>query len=512
MSRILKLILSLSVSLLPLLAGAKDGAHISPATIRWYNDISPWQQSSNAAGLASLWLPEYSTVNLIYNGQDGDYHRPQEGDFFSETAFDTEGSLGVGKTRLWGHFRYSNIAERGTRFNTVLFNPFDERQVFSVADPNVSDWKRQVYLMEFKAARPLSDALFAGIHVSYADRMAAKQVDPRSESYRYDLSVVPSFVWRNLPHSIGLSAEYSRSFERSVPTLSNVSEIQDVYLVRGLGNFVKDIVGSGGLSTIYYNIDTFGAALQYFLDRCEWGIMTEAGFRSHSTSTRESATQPFNMGSTRMNEAFATLRARFPRALAYGSFLYRQTDATEYTSVWNKTSGEWEVRTSALGSRYSTINADLGYDRYFGWRDNVPYEWKASAKLNWISKRDRYMLPEASFTYSNLSLSLLAEHLFGSGSIIWNVGAELLGNKNLGGEYNYKGIQPNEIPATVWYPLDSAIVCSDYVSAGGSAGLSLPLGGRFGGTSFNAGVFGKACFASENRSRLFFGVSAGLIF
>ena len=493
------------ISLLPFVAGAVDGRYANPSTIRYYQDFSLWLRSTNAAGLASTFLPEYNIVSALYSTHNGDFHRVQSGDSFSDIAFDTEGSLGVGKTRLWGHFRYDNITEKGTAYNTILFDPYDERQIFSVADPRVSDWKRQAYLMEFKTAHPISDRLFAGVHVSYADRLAAKQVDPRSESFRYDLSVIPSVAWRIIGlSSIGLSLEYSRFFERTAPTLSNASEIQDVYVLRGLGNFVKDIVGSGGLSTIYYDCNTWGASAQYNLYKCEWELLAEAGFRSHATSTRESATQPFNMGSTRMQEAFTNISAKLPSALLAASFIYRNTDATEYTSVWNLSTGEWEVRTSALGSRYGTVQAGMSYDHYFGDRDDALYDWLLGARVGWISKNDRYLLPAASFTYSNLCFSARTEKLFSFGKLLWEAGADVLYNLNLGGEYSYTGVQPNENPATIWYPGDISVLGSDYFSAGASVGVTKK--------SLSISAKGNAIFASEGRKRFCLSLGLNLIF
>lgn len=499
MNRTLNCLLPLFLSFLPFVAGAAEHGYSG--------DVSLWHCSTNSAGLAYRHMPTANVVNFLYDGRSGDFHRAQEGSSFSGIAFDTEGSLGVGKTRLWGHFRYDRINEQGTAFNTILFDPFDERQVFSVADPNVSDWNRQVYSMEFKAAAPLGKRLFSGVHVVYSDRLSAKQVDPRSESYRYDLSVVPSLVWNvGGSHAVGLSLEYSRFFERSVPVLSNVSEIQDVYVLRGLGNFVKNIVGSGGLSTIYYHTNTYGAALQYFTDRPGFGLLAEGGMRRHSTTTRESATQPFNMGSTQMTEIFSNVRVSLPhRAVLSASFLYRNTDATEYTSVWNMSTGEWEVRTSALGSRYGTLKADVSYDRFCG-------RWLFGGKAEWISKDDRYMLPESSFNYSNLAVSLKAGRLFESGRTTWEARADALYNRNLGGGYSYTGLQAKDAPAAVWYPADISVLTSDYLSAGVTLSFTTPMGGRLKGTSLRPSLYAGSTFAADNRNRSVFGAGISLLF
>lgn len=503
-------ILMLSLALLPLKAGAQEGVG-SAAALQYVKSHALWFDSNNAAGLAFRPLAEFNTVGFCFDYEAGDFHRMQTGEKVSDMAFDTQGALAIGKMQLWGHFRYDNISDEGTRFNTVLFDPYDERQVFSVADPNLSNWKRQVYDMEFKAALPLGDRFAAGLHLRYTDRLAAKQVDPRSESYKYSIELHPSLVCRLGGSTLGLSAFYSNMFERSVPVLSNASEIQNVMVLRGLGNFVRDIVGSGGLSTIYYHCNSYGGGLQYHL-LGSTEMLAEAAFRHHGTATRESATQPFNMGSVAMNELAASVQFVSRASKLKADFLYRGTDATEYTSVWNKTSGEWEVRTSALGSTYSTLTATLSADRYFGHLESRPYLWKLSGRAGWMSKEDRYLLPEASFKYSNLDFAVLAQRLFGDEKHQWEASLEAGYLLNLSGEYKYTGVQKSDLPAVEWYPHDIAILSSNVVSAALGLGMSTPLSGRFSGTKLTMDCSAGVLLGEQNKSRLLFSAGLGLIF
>ena len=500
----------LLLSLLPVKAGAQDGIG-SAAALQYSEDHTLWFGSENAAGLAFRPLSTFNIVGFGFGYEDGAFHRYPTGEKVSDLDFDTRGALAIGKMQLWGHFRYDNITERGTRFNTVLFDPYDERQIFSVADPNLSDWKRQVYDMEFKAALPLGDRFAAGLHLRYTDRLAAKQVDPRSESFKYSIELRPSLVWRIGKSALGISGAYSNMFERSVPVLSNTSEIQEVMLVRGLGNYVRDMVGSGGLSTIYYHCDSYGGALQYhFLGNQE--MLAEVSFLHHGTSTRESATQPFNMGSVAMNEISASVQFAGYSSLLKAEFLYRDTEATEYTSVWNKSTGEWEVRTSALGSTYGTLRASLSGDRYFGHRDAMPYIWKLSGKAGWVSKTDRYMLPEASFEYSNLGFSASLQRLFGNGKVLWEASVEAGYKLNLAGAYNYTGMQKDGIPVKEWYPHDMEILSSNAAFGAAGLGMGAPLSGRMSGMKLTASCSAGCIMAGQNKNRLLLSAGVGLIF
>jgi len=497
--------------LLPFGAGAQE-FQLSSASLEYNRARSLWFDSGNAAGLATHPLASFNTVDFEYDYETGDYHRMQTGESVADLGFDTQGALAIGKMQLWGHFRYDNISDRGTRFNTVLFDPYDERQIFSVADPRLSDWKRQSYDMEFKAAMSLGERLAAGLHLRYTDRIAAKQVDPRSESFKYSIELRPSLTWTAGKNMFGLSALYSNMFERSVPVLSNVSEMQEVYLLRGLGNYVRDMVGSGGLSTIYYHSDTYGGALQYHLSSNS-EMFGEIGARYSSTSTRESATQPFNMGSTAMLEFFGSYRLVRPHANYALTASYRETDATEYTSVWDMDTGKWDVRTSALGSTYGTLSVSARSDQYFGIMEGCPYKWKLSAYADGVFKDDRYLLPEASFSYSMTSISFEGERLF-------HLKRDMILDASLRGgviipftaEYSYTGVQKDGLPAAEWYPHDIDILGAFCGSMKMQLGLDIPLSGRLDGTSLKLSAASSYLMADNKKHRIQTVAVLGLIF
>ena len=481
----------LSLTLLPFQAGAQG--HLNDnAALELNKADNLWISSDNAAGLLFQPVGAYNVVSLDYSYDSGSFHRKQSGSSLRDVNFDTQGALKVGKFQLWGRFAYNNIADNGTQFNTLLYDPFDERTIYNVADTVSSNWRKQSYEMEVKAAFPLlSDKLAAGLHVIYSDKLSAKQKDPRSESFRYYITLKPSLTLKTGKHVFGVNGYYSNNFERVIPTLSNSSETQPVYVLRGLGNYVDETVGSSGLSIMYYKCNTFGSAIQYNLDG-PVRILAEVGFLSHSTNVRQSSTQPLKMGSTSKSDLTGSVRTLFGNGngnlnKVTVSFSDIKTDGTEYTSVWDKGTGEWEVRSQAVMSAYSTLTASVMYDRYI--LEDNSFKWNYHAGLSWIDKSDEYMLPHSSFSYDNILVdaSVFSRFVIGKSSLLTGICASY--NLNLSGDYSYAGSHPSSPLVRDWYPHDINILTSDYYKAGLKADYCFPLKGKI-----NLSVSGDASY------------------
>lgn len=465
---------------------------------------SLWRDSDNASGLAVDSLPVYNTLDASLSHRNGNYRRLQEGR--SETALNvgTEGSLVTGKTFLWGDFSYTNATVRKARYNTVLFDPFDERFLFGVADPVESDWKRQTYDMAFKAARALREDLFAGIGVRYTDRIGAKQNDPRSETFKYSVEVCPGLSYKFGSHTFGISGYYSNVFERSVPTLSNSSEPQDVFILKGLGYYTEDIVGSNGLSTLYYRSNGYGAGAQYFSGR----TFAELAMRHFSSSATESATQPFKLGSTGRTEIRVSLARLTAKGKIYLDYSISNTSATEYSSIFNKTNNLWEVRSSFKGSSYTSQAAGAGYVAAVS-RGGRPV-WKYGLSALWDFENDhRTSLPEATLDYSAVTASAFAIKSLYKGRGVFDLRADIQGRLHLGGEFTYSGHHSADLPASEWYPFDAAILSSDHLQGGLSAVWTLPVGK---GMSLGLRLGGLYTAASSSMGMARFLAGASLLF
>ncbi len=464
------------LALLLVSAFARAGAPGDGASLRLKLLPSLWMDSSNAAGLAFSAPDRFNTLQAGYGHESGDYRRMQEGATVSELSFDTSGAMEVGKVQLWGHFRYDNISEAGASFNTLLYDPFDERFLYTAADTVAGQWKKQSYLMEFKAAMPVSESLSAGVHVRYNDRIAAGQIDPRAESYNYSVSVRPGLSWRTGSSIFGLNGLYTNTFERSTPSISNSQEIQRVFLLRGLGNWVGDQIGGSGLSTMYFRCNSWGGSLQYSLES-PFKLLASVGFTSHSTAIRESATQPKPHGSTMRRELDASIRAVFGSGVRHKAGLSvfgAKTTGTEPTTQWNTASGEWEVTFSADQCDFLTADALLSYEALI--LEGESYSWRFTGIAGFQAKQDSYAVPAASFSYSNLSLEAGAERriAFKGSSLL--LGAGIKGIKNLGHSYDYTGHRTGTAPVRDLYPHDIAVLGADLLRGSLSAEFAIALG------------------------------------
>jgi len=468
-----KALISLMLCLLSLGAGAQLSLP-DPTALRLENERAWMTAAGNPAGLVTDSLKAHSSVGLRYLYGMGEYRLLPDGKRHSDIAFDTEGAVKVGKVNLWGHFAYNYIATEGSSYNTLLFNPYDTRFLYSVADSVESGWRRQAYDLEFKAAMPLSrDKLFGGLHVTYTDRIAAKQNDPRAESYHYSVGLTPSLIFRGRKGNFGFHLHYANTFERSTPTLSNTEENQMVYVLRGLGNYIDNVVGGNSMKTMYFRCNTLGAGLQYEgTGRTPW--LLYGNLRYHLTNITEGATQPRLQGRTNLFEADLGWKMRLRRghrvSLAYS---HSGTTGIEPTTVMNM-DGIWEVLSELPQCSYSKDVFALSWDKTVG--SESDWKWVFHAGLSYVSENDTYANPHSVFSWSALRPQLSGEwrQVFRGGSAL-RLGLELGGAKSLSSLYQYEGGQADGKPAAVWYPHDLSILAADYVQQALSLGFTLPL-------------------------------------
>lgn len=438
---------------------------------------SPWMESSNAAGLARSAPVAFNLVDAGYSYETGDYRRMQSGQTSGVMSFDTQGALKVGKVQLWGRFRYDNTDERGSSFNTLLYDPYDERFAYTAADTVAGQWKKQSYQMQFKAAVPLGNSFAAGVHVQYTDRIAAGQIDPRAESFHYSVNVKPGLTWHPGHSTIGINGLYSNTFERSTPSISNSQETQKVFLLKGLGNWVGEQVGGSGLSTMYFRCNTWGGGLQYSYED-GWKLIASAEYARHDTRIRESATQPKPHGSTLKQDYDAGVTAIWGGNVLHKLALsssYAVTRGIEPTTQWNKETGEWEVTFSAEQLKLSTGSTSLSYDAFISEGDS--YSWHFSGTAGIQMKKDSYALPESHFNYANALIEAGVERSlrFVNGSTLL-LGGKLGAVKNFSSEYTYNGHRAATAPVQVLYPHDLSILAADRASAGLGAEYAFPAG------------------------------------
>ena len=466
--------LFLLFALIPCTLAAQDGYDRTVLNLNEAGTV--WASSSNAAGLAFFPYGRFNSLDVHYAWEGGEYRPMQTGTDVSDLQFDTQGALQTGKVQVWGRFRYNNFSDKGASFNTLLYNPFDERFLYTAADTVAGAWKKQSYEMQFKAAMPLGDHFAAGLHVLYTDRIAAGQIDPRAESYNYSVNVRPAVIWKSGRSAIGLNGLYSNTFERATPSISNSQEIQKVFLLKGLGNWVGEQVGGSGLGTMYFRCNTWGGALQYAYEG-SWRLFSELSWARHATRITESPTQPKPHGNTVMNEFAFSAQARHQDGghlhtiSAEGTLSL--TKGIEPTVMWNTAEGRWDVKAELEQCLMRTSSASLSYHFYL--LEGAHYKTHLFARLGLEDKADTYSTPASVFAYDNILASLGAEKRFalGGGSLL--LGLSLEGAKNVQADYSYTGHRIGNAPVRVLYPHNLAVFAADRIRGSLDAEYAFPL-------------------------------------
>ncbi len=426
-----------------------------------------WAGSENSADMVFAPYREFNKLSLSYGGENGDWRQMQTGTTVGGLRFDTQGARQIGKMQLWGRFCYDNGSDSGSSFNTLLYDPYDERFLYNVADTVAGQWKRQRYDMQFKAAMPLGERLSAGVHVRYTDRIAAGQIDPRAESYHYSVDVKPGMAFRAGKSTFGLSGRYSNNFVRAVPSISNGQEIQKVYLMKGLGNWTGDQIGGNGLGTMYFRCNSWGGALQYSLQG-NWTLLSEVAYTRHATRISESPTQPKLHGRSFQDELSLESTALFGNdrilnKLALDARL-QQTRGIEPTVIWNTENGVWTVMNELEQCSLRTASADISYHRFLKSGEGHKAHW--FGKLGLEDKYDSYATPASVFRYDNLLAEIGAERNFAVGkSGFLLLGASVIGCKNLAADYSYTGHREGTAPVRDLYPHNLAVLSADRVQA-----------------------------------------------
>ena len=461
-------------------AQVKEVTH--PSQLEFNKVGALWFHTDNAAGMAVTPLADYNQLSLSYNMEEGKYKLQQQGDSKGDLTVNTNGALTLGKTRLWGDFTFTNTTLRNTRFNSILLDPVYDMPYY-VADPNTSWWKIQTYDMSVKAATPfLWDRIALGVSINYFSKAGAKQIDPRTTSYKYGISVVPSLVVKLAAnHMLGLSGTYSNVFERTVPINSDSQQDQSVYLMKGLGNWSTAVVGSiNGLKTFYYKQNLVGGALQYGYHG-NFHILAEGKYNYRVTDVIQTPSKPERMGTTVRNSYGGNVQALFGdeyTSKIYADAYVNHTDGIEYVQELDDTYEvqQWVTIAKFIRSRYEFTAASLGYD-FFAGKDNG-YDWKIGVKGIYSNREDEYILPHSAFSAENLYGELNGAKTFTNQTCVILLKANLGYNYNLGGEFLYNGADANSQVVKLMYERDLAVMTANYLMAGLGVNASFPISGK----------------------------------
>lgn len=511
------IIISIIALSLSFLAQAQEGSKslTYPTMMEKNLATALWFNSDNAAGMIITPLAQYSDLNVGYNLQNGEYRLQHEGNR-NALGINTSGATSLGKAKVWGEFNYENITQKDTRFNTVLLD-VDPDMPFYLSDGVVSPWKSQLYDMSVKAATPvLWNVVAFGASLNYFTKAGAKQVDPRSTSYKHGISVDPSVLFTlGKKNSIGLTFSYLNTFERTVPTNSDSQHDQDAFLLRGLGNFKEAVVGSfGGINTFYYKTNKAGLALQYGFKGKKGGLLVQLKGYMKATDDIMTPSKPQAMGSTFQVGNDIDIQGyingkNFTNKLEYHSS-FRETDGIEYLQEIDKSYEvqQWKTIAKYVRSNYAYFVSGLKYDLYKN--NERGYSWMVGLKSEYSNREDVYHLPYSEFNLSNVYNEIYGKKNFAAGKSSILIGLSCGLNSNLDGEYNYSGPCSESIVVNELFATNHEILCADYYKAGISANVTFPVGNTTAMYISAAGQYLRAY--NMDISRIFASFSVGFTF
>lgn len=478
-----KKIILITAGVLALAAEAARAQNVtSPATSETNFRGSLWWDTDNSAALAFRPIGLYGDLFGVYTRDGGDLRRSTEAESSDMISVRTSGGSKIGGTALWGEFSISDIFERKAKHNALCYEIPEDMPYFLADTVASSRWNKQDYSMRARVSSPsLWDRLALGVDISYTDRVAAKQRDPRAQGKLYNLSIIPSAAWKiDSRNVLGVSAEYGQGFERSEPSNRQHNFNQGVFITRGLGMGAAGTVGGlYGLGTFYYKRKAYGAGVQYSFMPGSFELLAEAKLRKKDVDVFEQPTMPRRRGSTESTVIEGALKLLWGENNANKLSVdgtYRTTDGLEHQQQYiNETLNQrWETIVTNKMSSYDRTSVCADYSRLFGAGRTEGYSAKAGARVAWDNEDDSY-LTTSKWNWSGVSGEVKGGVQFCKGKSALLAEASLLYNKNLSGEYIFGGPAENA-PVCKIYEEELTYRCFDYLC--GRVALSYTLHGR----------------------------------
>lgn len=460
-------------------ASAQEGKVAYPAMMELSRAKATWFNTSNAAGMAITPLDQYADLSVGYNSAAGEFRRQQEGNL-SELNVNTSGTAKIGGIIVWGEFDYKNTTQKETKYRTMNIDVEDDMP-FYVADHRESEWKYQAYDLKVKGATPFFwDWLGFGLYANYTAKSGAKQLDPRCKDFVYSIIVEPSALVKLGKHNIGLTFKYKTGHERTVPINSNSQQDQDIYIMRGLGNFTQGVIGGiGGLGTFYYNTNRIGGAAQYGFNTKGFSAVAEGYYTIQSIDVMQSPSKPKAMGSTLQKIAGGSLNASLScckntHTLAVNG-LRRSTNGIEYIQVLNSDYNvqQWQTIAEYVRSNYKLTALDFEYN--FFRNSDYGYNWMAGVRGNYSKEEDIYYTPESTFKVSNFFTDLFVKKniMVDQTSIVLGINGGYNHNISLG--YNYEGADADARTVMDFMFKDCSMRGAHYWTLGANFNITFPI-------------------------------------
>ncbi|MEG1585720.1 MAG: hypothetical protein RR346_02475 [Bacteroidales bacterium] len=246
----------------------------------YYKTITPALQSGIVSDISFAKIQSFSSLQLNYTGEYGDYHLVQEAGKISKYGFYAEGALPVKQVYLSGGFRFSQDDKKEIRF-TSLLDPF-RGTPYQLADSTRSNWKIQNYNMWAKLASELiKNRLSAGLGITLDVARGAKMIDPRPRTNNSNITLQPALTLLLGKHTIGLGGNFVRFRELVDLMLYNSAEPQKIYVLKGIGQYTYDIFSITERER-RYNGNGAGAMMSYGFTNNHVCLLAEANYLNYS--------------------------------------------------------------------------------------------------------------------------------------------------------------------------------------------------------------------------------------
>lgn len=440
---------------------------------------APWMESHNTAGLAFRPIEMYKDLNINYENNSGEFRLQQEANNRNNVNINTSGSTYLGEFLVWGSFSFQNTTEKGCNLNALMYEIEDDMPYYPIDTTKNSRWQKQKYELQAKLASPvLWDMVSFGVDLNYINKVGAKQLDPRAETYKYSLIVTPSVAVRLGKNYIGLSGIYKNGHERSVPTNMNNWVDQRIYKHKGLGeSVISKVGGNDGIKTYMFKNNVFGGALQYgYVGNSE--LLADVTFLKNKTEVISNPKLPYKEGATDRTEIQGKVTYLFGEHKSNCLWVDGQFRSTEGTESIQKITTEsntnqyYQVISENVMSKYTNVLVSFGYDHQFGSEDPRGYDWIVGAKGDFLMKNEIYYLPESTFNATTFFADVFGgkQFKFDNSSLLIRLDGGY--GMGLGSNYLYTG-KNNKYNPVLMYQNNSEYYNTAYAKAGGQVSYTI---------------------------------------
>ncbi len=452
------------------------------AAMELMNAKALWFNSENGAGLYLDNFMDFTKINLLYDVKNGTFKLNQSGEHETSLGVSTEGGQKLNNGYAWGKFSFNNDFQRGTLFNTQMLNP-ERGMPYYVADPNLSDWKKQDYKLQvILSSKPLWNYLHTGLKVEYVSKTGAKQIDPRSEVYYYHINIKPGVAAIFGNHTAGINVLYENLTQNSRTTNSDGQVNQNVFVLKGLGNnYTATVGGLQSLGEFVYKGNTLGGGIQYSYTHTGVKVFFEGKYKYKVEDVISSPTKPKKEGTVTNSELGGNLSILISEdndfARVNMSYLDSKTNGIEYVQVLDNSYEvqRWVDIYSSIRSTYAAKQMAASIDFYKNALKE--YTWKAGVNTKYTSNDDLYIMPESKMKIENMYVGAdFCYNLPISKSLKMLIGADLTYKFNFNGSYIYNGADPTSVIITDFMTPDFAFMKTGYRKLGGNISVETKVG------------------------------------